>query len=92
MAFCQNFWIWNPRKSIKGSKDLDFSLVFNKNILSEIFWSSSLGPRPHEVRQSGLNLLRLWHHLQKIETQNKFFSVQTWLVFWGFEQLSSSIN
>jgi len=35
-----NFWSSNARKSIKGSKDLDSSLVSNENF-SETLWPSS---------------------------------------------------
>jgi len=34
-----NFWSRNARKSIKGSKDLDSSTVFNENF-SETLWPS----------------------------------------------------
>jgi len=54
-----------PSKSSKVSKDLDFSLVCNKN-LSEILPSSSLSPGPDEVSQKSLKLFHLWRHSQKI--------------------------
>jgi len=43
----------NPRKSIKGSKDSDFSLVSNKNLLIEILPSGGLGPGPGNLSQNG---------------------------------------
>jgi len=53
-----NFLTQNPSKSPKVLKDLDFSLVSNKNF-SEILPSSGLGSGPDEVGQSGLKLLPL---------------------------------
>jgi len=37
------------------------------------------------------NLPNLWHHSQKQQKSKNFFSQQTRRVFWGFEQLSSTI-
>jgi len=56
--FRSNLRTRNPSKSIKLSKDLDFSLVSNKN-LSEKLPSSSLGPGPDEVGQKDLKQLHL---------------------------------
>jgi len=90
-----NFRTCNPSKSSKVSKCLDFSLVSKKN-LSKILQSSGLGPVPDEVGQKDLKLLHLWHHSHKSEIQNqKFFfiaNLKTRRVFWGFEQLSSTIT
>jgi len=68
-----NFWTRNLSKSIKESKDPDFSLVSNKN-LSEILPSGGLGLGPDEVDQKGLKQLHLWHHSQKNQNQNNFFN------------------
>ena len=56
-----NLWTSNPSKSSKIWKDLDLSLVSNKN-LSEMLPSSSLGLGPDEVGQNGLKQLHLQHH------------------------------
>jgi len=37
---------------------------------SAILPSNSLGPRPGEVGQGGLKVLRLWRHSQKTRTPN----------------------
>jgi len=64
--------------------------------LSELLPSSGLGPGSDEVGQKGLKLL-LWSHSQKIRNQkpNMFFfnaDSKVCRVFWGFEQLSSTIE
>ena len=38
-----NFWTWNPSKSFKVSKDLDFNLVPNKNLSKNLFLKSFPG-------------------------------------------------
>ena len=53
-----NFWTRNPSKSIKVSKDLDFSLVSSKN-LSKILPSSGLGLEPDKVGHEGLRVKSL---------------------------------
>jgi len=47
-----NFRTRNDRKLIKGSKDLDSSLVSNKNLIQKIP-SSSWGPGPNSLSQNG---------------------------------------
>jgi len=58
MFFGHNFRTRNPRKPIKCSKDLDFSLVYNKNF-SEILPSCGWGPGPDNLGQKCLNLPHL---------------------------------
>ena len=43
---------------IESLKDLDFRIVFNKNI-SDLLSLSGLGPGPEKVHQKGLKLLQL---------------------------------
>jgi len=54
------------------SKDLDFTLVSNKNV-SEILPSSGLGPGPDVVAKKHLKLLHLWRHSQKVQNQTYSF-------------------
>ena len=54
------------------SKDLDFTLVSDKN-LSEILPSSGLGPGPDELGKKHLKLLHLWRHSQEVQNQKFFF-------------------
>jgi len=86
----------NARKSIKGSKDLDSSLVSNEN------FSETLLPRGWALGQATWakmtpKLLHLWCQSQKIHTPNQkiFFSsaiYQTGRSVWDLEQLSSAIS
>jgi len=57
----------NPKSQqvIQVLKDLDFSLLSNKN-LSEILPSSGLGSGPNEVDSKDRKLVHLWRHSQKI--------------------------
>jgi len=50
---------------IKGSKDLDLSLVSNKNF-SEILWPSSWALGQETWAKMAPKLLHLWRHSQKI--------------------------
>jgi len=67
-----NFWTRNARKLIKGSKDLDFSLVSNENF-SEILLSSGLGLRPNEVGQKKRTVLSLLVVLLWVTLPKKLF-------------------
>jgi len=60
-----NFWTRNARKSIKGSKDSDSSLVSNENF-SEILWPSSWALGQATRAKMTPKLLHLWRHSQKI--------------------------
>jgi len=60
-----NFWTRNARKSIKGSKDSDSSLLANKSF-SEILWSSGWALGQVTWAKMASKLLHLWHHSQKI--------------------------
>jgi len=73
-----NFWTRNPSRSSKVSKDLDCSLVSNKNF-SEILPSNSWRPEQVKLGQGGLKVLHLWRHSHKICTPQakNFFQVQT---------------
>jgi len=70
-----NFRTRNARKSIKGSKDSDSSLVSNENF-SETLSSSGLALGQATWAKMTLKLLHLWRHSQKIYNPqtNKFFS------------------
>ena len=92
-----NFSTRNPSRPSKVSKDSDCSLDSNRN-LSEKLPSNGLGPGPGEVGQDGLKVLHLWCHSQKIcnpQPKKNFFFVtnyKTSLVFWAFEQLSTTFG
>ena len=92
-ALDHNFWTWNPSRSSKVSKDLDCSLVSNKNF-SKILPSNGWRPGPDEVWQGGLKALHLWRHSQKIRTlTQKIFSSADYKicrVFWDLDQVSSA--
>jgi len=51
-------------KSIQGSIDADFDLVFNK-ILSQKSGSMGWGPGPAKGGQNFQNMSSLWRHLRK---------------------------
>ena len=62
-----NFWTRNVRKSIKGSKDLDSSLVSNENF-SETLWPSGWALGQATWAKMTLKLLHLWRQSWKICT------------------------
>jgi len=69
----RNFWTRNARKSIKGSKDSDSSLVSNENV-SETLWPSGWTLGQATWAKMTLKLLHLWRHSQKTHTpQSKIF-------------------
>jgi len=76
---------------MESIKDLDFRLVFNKN-LSEILQSSSLGSGPDEVGQKKYSTYDVTH--KKSKTKKHFFIAdsKTWQVFWRLEQLSNAFG
>jgi len=80
------------RKSIKGSKDSDLSLVFNEN-LSEILWPSGWTLGQVTWTKMAQKLLHLWRHSQKIRNSQpiNFFRVQTRRLANPFEPLNSSL-
>ena len=90
-----NFWTRNARKSIKGSKDSDSSLVSNENF-SETLWPSGWALDQATLASMNPKLLHLWRHSQKIDTPNqKFFSsaiYKTVRSLLALEQLSSAIG
>ena len=69
------FWTRNARKSIKGSKDLDSSLVSNENF-SETLWPSNWRPGPGNMRQNDPKTTSLMTSLTKKKHPpgKKFFS------------------
>jgi len=75
LALDHNFWTQNPSRSSKVLKDLDCSLLFNKNF-SKVLPSNGLGPGPGEMGQCGLKVFHLWRHSQKMCTPQpkKFFT------------------
>jgi len=86
-----NFSTRNARKSIKGSKDLDSSLVSYENF-RETLWPSSWALGQATCANMTPKLLHLWHHSQKIHTPNQkiFFRVQSTKLAHPFEPLNSS--
>jgi len=72
----QKFWTRNARKSIKGSKDSDSSLLSNENF-SETLWPSGWTVGQVTWAKMTLKLLHLWCHSQKIhnpQPKNLFLS------------------
>jgi len=64
----------NARKSIKGSKDLDSSLVSSNENLSKILPFSGWALGQVTWTKMAKNLPHLWHHSQKkSKTKNVFF-------------------
>jgi len=74
-----NFWTRNARKSIKGSKDSDSSLVANENF-REILWPSSWALGQVIWANMAPKLLHLWRHSQKSATpkQKIFCRLDDW--------------
>jgi len=82
------FWVRNATKLIKGSKDLDWSLVSNENF-SEILWPSGWAPGQVTWAKMPLKLL----HSQKIynpQPKNCFW-VQTTRLVESFDGLNSCL-
>jgi len=72
-----NFGYRHARKSIKGSIDADFDVVFNKT-LSQKNGLMGWGPGPAKGGQNFQNMPCLWRHLQKPPPKPKnFFSIST---------------
>jgi len=67
-----NFWTRNARKSIKGLKDSDSSLVFNENF-SKMFPFRGWAPGQVTWTKLAKNLPYLWSPSQKNKTKNIFF-------------------
>ena len=87
-----NIWTRNARKSIKGSKDSDSSLVSNENF-SETLWPSGWALGQATWAKMTLKLLHLWRKSQKIcnpQPKNFFPSGSTRLAD-PFEPLNSSL-
>jgi len=82
----------NARKSIKGSKDSDSSLVSNGNF-SETRWPGSWVLGQATWAKMAQKVLHLWRHSQKVHTPQpkKFFRVQSRRLADPFEPLSSSV-
>jgi len=82
----------NARKSIKGSKDSDLSLVSNENF-SEIPWPGSWALGQGTWAKMAQKLLHLWCHSQKMDKPQPkiFFWVQTIRPANPFEGLNSSL-
>jgi len=87
-----NFWTRNARKSIKGSKDLDLSLVSNENF-SETLWPSCCALDQVTWAKIAPELLYLWCHSQKIWNPNQkmFLRVQSTGLADPFTPLNSSL-
>jgi len=87
-----NFSTRNARKSIKGSKDSDSSLVSNENC-SETLWPNGWALGQATWAKMTLKVLHLWHQSQKICTLNQknFFRVQSTRLADLFEPLNSSL-
>jgi len=68
-----NFGYRYASKSIKGSIDADFDLVFNKILSQKNGWMG-WSPGPAKGDKNIQNMPSLWRHLQKTPTENeKFF-------------------
>jgi len=80
------------RKSIKGSKDSDSSLVSNENF-SKTVWPSGWALGQATWAKMTPKLLHLWRHSQKIcKPQPKnFCRLQSWRRSDSFEPLNSSL-
>jgi len=77
-----NFWTRNVRKSIKGSKDLDSSLVSNENF-RETLWPSGWALVQAIWAKMTLKLFHLWCHSRKIHNpQGKKFFFECNLLDW----------
>jgi len=78
---------------IKGLKDSDSSLVFNKNF-SETLWPSGWALGQATWAKMAQKLPHLWRHAQKIcnPQPKKFFWVQTRRLSDSFEPLNSSLG
>jgi len=89
------FWIRNARKLNKVWKNADSSLVSNENF-SDMLPPSSLADFRYQLSKMAKNLPHLCRHSQKkTKPKTKFFFIpdlKTCWVFWGFEQLFSTIN
>ena len=87
-----NFWTRNVRKSIKGSKDSDSSLVSNENF-SETLWPSGWALGQATWAKMTLKLLHLGRQSQTIRTPNQkfFFQMQSTRLADPFEPLNSSL-
>jgi len=77
---------------IKGSKDLDSSLVSNENF-SETFWPGSWALGQETWAKMTPKLLHLWRQSQKIcnPQPKNFFRVQSRRLADPFEPLNSSL-
>jgi len=73
-----NFVYRYASKSLKGSIDADFDLVFNKT-LSQKNGSMGWVPGPAKGGQNFQNMSSLWRHLQKSPHRKRkmFFSMST---------------
>jgi len=87
-----NFWTRNARKSIKGSKDSDSSLVSNENF-TETLWPSGWALGQAAWAKMTLKLFHLWRHSQKTRTPQAkiFYRVQSTRLADPFEPLNSSL-
>jgi len=75
------FWTRNVRKSIKGSKDSDSSLVSNNNF-GEILEPSAWALGQVTLAKMASKLLHLWHHSQKIRKPNQKIFLECKLKDW----------
>ena len=94
LFFGLDFQTRSTRKPIKNSKRSDLNLVSTQNLSQKIIFSV-WSPWHNDIGQKWLNLSHLWSHSQKnwnLKLPN-FFNAnnKTCRIFWGFEQLSSSI-
>ena len=87
-----NFWTRNARKSIKGSNDLDSSLVSDENF-SETLWPSGWALDQATWAKMIPKLLHLWQQSQNIRTPQpkNFFWVQATRLADPLEPLNSSL-
>jgi len=88
-----NFGYRYASKSIKGSIDADFDLVFNKT-LSQMNGSMGWCPGPAKSCPNFQNIPSLWRHLQKSPTENekRLFSILSTRLAESVDGLDSSLD
>jgi len=79
-------------KSIQGSIDADFGLVYNKTFSQKSGGLKGWDPGPTKGGQNFQNMPSLWRHLQKSPTENekRFFSILTTRLAESVDGLDSS--
>ena len=94
LFFSHKLWTQNNSKSYKVSKDLDFSLVSNKNFSEILHLAVWAWDQMKWTKKAKKNSTYDVTHKKKSQNQKFFFitDAKTCWIFWGFEQLSSTIG